>query len=178
MTGADETSRPLLSVRNLSIRFGGIVAIDDVSFDVPRGIICGLIGPNGAGKTTLFNCISRLYRPDHGSILFDGRALLDAPVHAIAALGIGRTFQNLALFGTMTVRDNIMIGGHCGARGGFAANALRLPFVQSQERQLSARIDALIETLELAHVAETPVAALTFATRKRVELARALATEP
>src|SRR5262245_51100439 len=178
MTGADETSRPLLSIRDLSVRFGGIVAIDGVSFDVPRGIICGLIGPNGAGKTTLFNCISRLYRADRGSIAFDGRPLLDLPVHAIAALGIGRTFQNLALFASMSVRQNILVGAHCGARGAFAANALRLPFVGREERRLNEQADMLIDCLGLAADADRQVGALTFATRKRVELARALAVAP
>ena len=125
--------KPLLSIRGLSVRFGGIVALDDVSFDVARGQICGLIGPNGAGKTTLFNCLSRLYRADSGAIEFEGRPLLDLPEHAIAPLGIGRTFQNLALFRTMTVRDNVMIGGHCRARGGFLANALRLPWSSREE---------------------------------------------
>jgi len=169
---------PLLSIRDVSVRFGGIVAVDGVSFDVPRGIVCGLIGPNGAGKTSLFNCISRLYRAERGTILLEGEALLDKPVHTIAALGVGRTFQNLALFASMTVRDNIMVGGHCGSRGGFLANALRLPFVGDEERRLGERADALIETLGLAAVADRPVASLTFATRKRVELARALATSP
>jgi len=169
---------PLLSIRDVSVRFGGIVAVDGVSFDVPRGIVCGLIGPNGAGKTSLFNCISRLYRAERGTILLEGEALLDKPVHTIAALGVGRTFQNLALFASMTVRDNIMVGGHCRSRGGFLATALQLPFVAAHERELAERSAALIASLDLAAVADTPVAALTFATRKRVELARALAAAP
>jgi len=169
---------PLLSIRDVSVRFGGIVAVDGVSFDVPRGIVCGLIGPNGAGKTSLFNCISRLYRAERGTILLEGEALLDKPVHTIAALGVGRTFQNLALFASMTVRDNIMVGGHCRSRGGFLANALRAPFVNREERRLNERTAELIDGLDLRAVVDTPVAALTFATRKRVELARALAAEP
>src|SRR5689334_16699446 len=112
--GAD---RPLLSIDGLSVRFGGIVALDSVSFAVESGQICGLIGPNGAGKTTLFNCLSRLYQADAGTIEFEGRPLLGLPRHAIAPLGIGRTFQNLALFRTMSVRNNIMVGGHCASRG-------------------------------------------------------------
>ena len=179
MTGArDVAGPPLLSIRDLSLRFGGIVAIDGVSFDVPRGIVCGLIGPNGAGKTTLFNCISRLYPVDRGAILLDGCSVLDMPVHALAAAGIGRTFQNLALFASMTVRQNIMVGAHCRARGGFLANALRLPSIASEERRLRERTAALIDELALKTVADAPVASLTFATRKRVELARALATAP
>jgi branched-chain amino acid transport system ATP-binding protein len=170
--------QPILRIENLSVRFGGIVALEEVSFAVPRGAICGLIGPNGAGKTTLFNCLSRLYRPHSGAVSFDGEPLLALPAHAIAARGIGRTFQNLALFGSMTVRENIMVGGHCGTRGGFLANMLRLPFVGDEERRLAEQADALIEELELAAFADAAVGTLTFATRKRVELARALAGRP
>jgi len=175
---AETSAAPLLNIDGLSVRFGGIVALDRVSFRVENGQICGLIGPNGAGKTTLFNVLSRLYRADTGTILFEGKPLLQQARHAIAPLGIGRTFQNLALFRSMSVRDNIMIGGHCRARGGFLANALRLPFVSGGERALGARAERLIETLELGAVAETPVSALPFGTQKRVELARALASEP
>jgi branched-chain amino acid transport system ATP-binding protein len=169
---------PLLNVDGLSVRFGGIVALDDVSFSVEQGQICGLIGPNGAGKTTLFNVLSRLYHADTGTIQFEGRPLLQQPRHAIAPLGIGRTFQNLALFRSMTVRDNVMIGGHCRSRSGFVADALRLPFVGREERLLSERTARLIETLDLDPVAKVPVSALPFGTQKRVELARALASNP
>jgi len=175
---ANGASAPLLAIDGLSVRFGGIVALDSVSFRVDSGQIYGLIGPNGAGKTTLFNVLSRLYHADRGTILFEGRSLLDRPRHAIAPLGIGRTFQNLALFRTMSVRDNVMIGGHCRTRGGFFANALRLPFVGREEAALADRATRLIETLGLSAMAETPVSALSFGTQKRVELARALASEP
>jgi branched-chain amino acid transport system ATP-binding protein len=171
-------SGPLLSVIDVSVRFGGIVALDRVSFDVARGAVCGLIGPNGAGKTTLFNCLSRLYQPAAGQILFEGQDLLALPRHAIAGRGIGRTFQNLALFRTMTARQNIMVGSHCRGRGGFLANALRLPVVGREEARIAARTAALVEALDLAAVADQPVTALTFATQKRVELGRALAGEP
>jgi len=149
-----------------------------VSFAVPAGRIVGLIGPNGAGKTTLFNCLSRLYEFSEGDILFEGRSLRLTPAHGIAALGIGRTFQNLALFRTMSVRQNIMLGGHCRTRSGFLANALRLPWVAREEEGLAGRTDALIELLGLGAVAHTPVADLPFGTQKRVELGRALASEP
>jgi branched-chain amino acid transport system ATP-binding protein len=175
---AAQARKPLLSISGLSVRFGGIVALDNVSFDVEAGEICGLIGPNGAGKTTLFNCLSRLYHTDGGSIDFEGRKLLGLARHRIAPLGIGRTFQNLALFATMSVRDNVMIGGHCRSRGGFFANALRLPLVAREEQRLRERTMRLIETLELADCADVPVRALSFGTQKRVELARALASEP
>jgi branched-chain amino acid transport system ATP-binding protein len=168
----------LLSISGLSVRFGGIVALNEVSFDVGRGQVCGLIGPNGAGKTTLFNCLSRLYQPETGRIAFDGHELLQQPRHRMAALGIGRTFQNLALFRSMTVRHNIMVGGHCTISGGFVANALRLPLVAREEARLAERTDALLAALDLAAIADAPVQGLTFGTRKRVELARALACEP
>src|SRR5262245_54232477 len=168
----------LLRIRDLSLRFGGIVALDSVSFDIGRGEICGLIGPNGAGKTTLFNCLSRLYTPDTGEITFMDKALLSVPRHRVAALGIGRTFQNLALFRTMSVRRNILVGAHCRTHIGFVSDALRLPRVQSEERALTQKIDALIAMLGLRQVADLSIDELPFGTRKRVELARALAAEP
>jgi branched-chain amino acid transport system ATP-binding protein len=171
-------SDPLLRIRDLSLRFGGIVALDRVSFDIRRGEICGLIGPNGAGKTTLFNCLSRLYTPDVGEISFMGVDLLALARHQIAALGIGRTFQNLALFRTMSVRRNILVGAHCRTHSGFLSDALRLPGVMAEERALAGRIDELIALLGLEQVAGATVGELPFGTRKRVELARALAGEP
>jgi branched-chain amino acid transport system ATP-binding protein len=149
-----------------------------VSFSVAEGDIVGLIGPNGAGKTTLFNCLSRLYAFSEGSIVFEGRSLLGTPAYGIAAMGIGRTFQNLALFRTMTVRQNILLGGHCRTRSGFLANALRLPWVRREEQVLEAHADQLVELLDLTSVAGTRVMDLPFGTQKRVELARALASQP
>lgn len=168
----------LLRVDGVTVRFGGITALDKVSFSVPSGHIVGLIGPNGAGKTTLFNCLSRLYAFSEGAILFEGRSLLATPAHGIAAAGIGRTFQNLALFRTMTVRQNILLGGHCRTRSGFFANALRLPRVRREEQALEAHADELVELLDLRSVAATQVMDLSFGTQKRVELARALASRP
>ena len=168
----------LLRVQNVGVRFGGIVALDDVSFDVPTGNIVGLIGPNGAGKTTLFNCLSRLYECGSGDILFDGESLLRVPRHRIAAVGIGRTFQNLALFRTMTVLDNVMVGRHSRTGTGFFANALRLPSVGREEQATYEKAQVLIRLLELESVAAARVADLPFGTQKRVELARALASEP
>ncbi len=169
---------PILSVRNIAVRFGGIVALDDVSFDIDPLQIVGLIGPNGAGKTTLFNCLSRLYRPSAGSILFEGRDLLQAPPHRIAGLGIGRTFQNLALFGTMTVLDNVKVGAHSRTRSGFLANALRLPGVRREEHAQERAAAEVIRFVGLEDIAEVPAASLPFATLKRVEAARALAVRP
>jgi len=168
----------LLRIRDLSLRFGGIVALDRVSFDIEQGQICGLIGPNGAGKTTLFNCLSRLYTSDSGDITFAGMPLLAVPRHRVAALGIGRTFQNLALFRTMSVRRNILVGAHCCTHSGFLSDALRLPRVQAEERDLARRTEDLIGMLGLESVAGLSVDELPFGTRKRVELARALASQP
>jgi len=168
----------LLSVSDVSVHFGGIVALDRVSFEVERGQICGLIGPNGAGKTTLFNCLSRLYALDSGDISFEGRSLLTVPIHGIAHIGIGRTFQNLALFRTMTVLQNVMAGGHTHSRGGFFANGLRLPLVKREEAALLEEARRLIAFLKLEHVAHARVMDLPFGTQKRVELGRALASRP
>ncbi|CAN5155604.1 ABC transporter ATP-binding protein [soil metagenome] len=162
----------------MTVRFGGITALDKVSFVVPAGNIVGLIGPNGAGKTTLFNCLSRLYTFDEGRIFFEGRPLVNTPAHGIASLGIGRTFQNLALFRTMTVRQNIMLGGHCRTTSGFFANALRLARVRREEDELEAHADRLVALLDLGSVADTRVMDLPFGTQKRVELGRALASQP
>jgi branched-chain amino acid transport system ATP-binding protein len=145
----------LLSVRNVTRRFGGIVAIDDVSLDVEQGQIVGLIGPNGAGKTTLFNVITRLYRPDAGSLEFAGKSLLRTPPHRVVRRGIARTFQNVALFPSMTVLDNVLVGARDRAR---AREALAY--------------------VGLAELAGRRAAGLPFGTLKRVELARALATRP
>jgi branched-chain amino acid transport system ATP-binding protein len=169
---------PLLSVAGVSVQFGGIVALDGVSFDVRAGQIVGLIGPNGAGKTTLFNCLSRLYECDRGSITFDGRPLLAQPRHRIAALGIGRTFQNVALFGKMSVLDNVMVGRHCRTSSGFLSNALRLPGVAAEARATADRARELVHFVGLDALADSAVAALPFPMQKRVELARALAGEP
>ncbi len=172
------TPPPLLAVEGVSVRFGGIVALDGVSFGIERGQICGLIGPNGAGKSTLFNCLSRLYACDEGEIRFDGQALTGLPRHRMAGLGIGRTFQNLALFHSMNVRDNVLAGCHSRHDAGFLRNALRLPGVGRREQQASQHAEALIARLRLSDVAGQPVGSLPFGTQKRVELARALAAQP
>jgi len=168
----------LLSVRGVSVRFGGIVALDDVSFDVARGSICGLIGPNGAGKTTLFNCMSRLYQYQAGDILLEGASITQVPTHRIAGLGLGRTFQNLAMFRTLSVTDNVMVGAHARSSAGFFASALRLPSVAAEEQRLREKAIEIMEYLELMPNAMRPAGDLPFATQKRVELGRALAADP
>ena len=165
-------------MQDVRVRFGGIVALDGVSFGVAPGSIVGLIGPNGAGKTTLFNCVSRLYDCDAGEIAFGGTSLLAAARHEVAGLGIGRTFQNLALFRSMSVLDNVMVGHHSRTRGGFLANALRVPLAVREDRTARDKAQALIAVLDLEAHAATAVSELPFGTQKRVELARALAAEP
>jgi branched-chain amino acid transport system ATP-binding protein len=169
---------PLLSVRNVSVRFGGIVALDGVTFDVYPGQIAGLIGPNGAGKTTLFNCLSRLYIPNSGDILFEDRSILSAPRHAIATLGMGRTFQNVALFDNMTVLDNVKVGCHSQSQAGFVRSALHLASVAQEEREITEKALSYIDFMDLNAFTHRPAGPLPFPIRKRVELARALAAKP
>jgi len=169
---------PILTVRDLAKRFGGIVALDGVSFEIEEGRIVGLIGPNGAGKTTLFNCLCRLYEPDKGEILFGGRSILSMAPHRIAELGIGRTFQNLALFQTMTVLQNVMVGVHSRTRSDFLSNALGLPWVGREESDARETAMEQISFLELENFVSHPAVGLPFGTLKRVELARALASRP
>jgi len=177
-TAPEASPAPLLEIRDVALRFGGIVALDGVSFTIEEGQILGLIGPNGAGKTTLFNCISRLYTPNHGDILFEGRSMLARPPHRIAEIGIGRTFQNLALFAPQSVLDNVRLGGHAHSRSDFVSDALRLPWVRRQEAALTETAWSLLRMLELEDVALQPAAGLPLGTRKRIELARALAGRP
>jgi len=165
-TRAPPSSIALLDVRNVAVRFGGIVALDGVSFTIEPGQILGLIGPNGAGKTTLFNCVSRLYTPNSGDILFEGRSMLGRRPHRIAEIGIGRTFQNLALFGPQSVLDNVRIGGHARSRSDFASDALRLPWVRRQEAMLTETAWSLLKLLDLEGVASRPAAGLPLGTRK------------
>ena len=171
-------SEALLSVRDVTVKFGGITALDAVGFDVAPGSICGLIGPNGAGKTTLFNCMSRLYSYESGDILFEGQSITATPTHKVAGLGLGRTFQNLAMFASMPVRENIMVGAHSRSNCGFASSALRLPRVRAEERRLQERALEIMDYLNLAQFSQRPVGGLPFGIQKRVEFARALAADP
>jgi branched-chain amino acid transport system ATP-binding protein len=167
----------LLTVNNVGVRFGGVVALDDLSFTVEPGRICALIGPNGAGKTTLFNVLSRLYQANSGTVTFDGHNLLSMPAHQIAGLGLARTFQNVALFPALTVLENVMTGAHSVGHVGFGRSMLRLGAAK-EERELRQRCISLLARLDLSHLAHRPVAGLPFGTLKRIEFARALATEP
>ncbi|HET9939043.1 MAG TPA: ABC transporter ATP-binding protein [Gaiella sp.] len=151
----------LLSVREVTLRFGGIVALDGISFDVSHGTISGLIGPNGAGKTTAFNVITRLYDPDSGEVELDGESLLRTPPHGVVRRGIARTFQNINLFKTMSVLENVLVGGHALGRRGTESAALEA-----------------LDVVGLADRSALPAAALPYGTQKRVEIARALMAEP
>ena len=169
---------PLLEIRDIRHCFGGLVALDAVTFEVVQGRIKALIGPNGAGKTTLFNIISGLYHPQRGRILFDQTVITGLKPHRIARLGVARTFQNPSLFPHMSVIENVMVGKHCRAARGIAASALRLP---SQRREEAAIRTAAMEKLEyvgIARLADRDVDDLSFGQRRMVELARALALEP
>lgn len=168
----------MLEVHDLTVRFGGITALDGVGFEVSGGEMVGLIGPNGAGKTTLFNCLTRRYDAGSGTIAYEGGDLTAVPPHAIAGLGIARTFQNLGLFPRLSVRDNVLVGAHHRGRAGFVSAGLRLPGVRREERSLRADADAVLERLGLTGVAAHPAIGLPFGTLKRVELARALIGRP
>src|ERR1044072_9285585 len=168
----------LLAVRDVSVVFGGIVALDGVTFDAYKGQIVGLIGPNGAGKTTLFNCFSRLYQPSSGDILMEGVSILTRPPHRIAEIGIGRTFQNVALFPKLSVMDNVRVGTHARTNGNIVYDALKLASVRRGEAEVNKKVHEILSYLDLESVAHTVVSGLPFGTQKRVELARALAADP
>ena len=168
---------PLLTVNNVGVRFGGVVALDDLSFAVEPGKICALIGPNGAGKTTLFNVLSRLYQPNSGTVVFDGRDLLAVPTHGIVRLGLARTFQNVALFPALTVLENVCTGAQSRSRIGIGRAMFRIGAAR-EEKTVRRRCLDLLERLDLAGLAHRPVAGLPFGTLKRIEFARALASQP
>ncbi|MBR0879064.1 branched-chain amino acid transport system ATP-binding protein [Bradyrhizobium japonicum] len=169
---------PLLAVRDVSVVFGGIIALNGVSFDMHKGQILGLIGPNGAGKTTLFNCLSRLYQPSSGDILMEGVSILSRPPHRIAEIGIGRTFQNVALFPNLSVMDNVRVGAHSKTSSDIISDSLRLAWVRRSETDVNKKVQEILAYLKLEDVAHTIVSGLPFGTQKRVELARALAADP
>ena len=174
----DRAAAPLLEIADVTMRFGGIVALEAVTFSVGKGRIVGLIGPNGAGKTTLFNCLSRLYRPVGGDIRLNGRSLRGCAACDIAALGIGRTFQAPTLFASMSVLDNVKVGAHARGRNGPLTDALTLPHTRREERELERSSHAMLAFVGLEHMARRPAASLSLGARKRVELARALAAQP
>jgi branched-chain amino acid transport system ATP-binding protein len=179
---ADVLAAPaLLSVQGIRVAFGGIVALDDVSFDVPQGSIVGLIGPNGAGKTTLFNVVTRIYRPQQGDVLFEGRSLMRTPAHRIVNQGIARTFQNLQLASRMSVLDNVLVGAHHsfgGNPGYFALAGIGWPSTTVSERSATERAMQALAYMDLTDVAHRPAAGLPFGTLKAIEMARAIVAQP
>ena len=168
----------LLEVRDLSVRFGGVVALDHVSFGVDAGQLVALIGPNGAGKTTLFNVITRVYRPSGGTILVDGQPVTSIPAHRVVRHGLARTFQNLALFRSMTVLENVLVGDHTRTRSGWLEASVPLPGAVAAEAASRKRALEILDFVGLAAYARHPVAVLPFGLQKRVELARALVSKP
>jgi branched-chain amino acid transport system ATP-binding protein len=168
----------LLELKGLMKSFGGLRVVSGLDIEVGEGEIVSVIGPNGAGKTTLFNCISRLADPDEGAIRFEGEDLLARDPHEIAPLGIARTFQNLGLAHSLTVRENVMLGAHHTCRGSFLAAGLGLPGTRRSERELRRRADETLARLDLSAVADRPAVNLPYGTLKRVELARALCIKP
>jgi branched-chain amino acid transport system ATP-binding protein len=168
----------LLEVRELSVRFGGVVALDRVSFSVDAGEVVALIGPNGAGKTTLFNVITRMYKPSSGSVLIDGKLASRVPPHDVVRHGLARTFQNVALFRSMTVLENVIVGDHIRTRSGWLESAIPMPRALKAEATAKKAALEMIDFVGLSAIAGRPVAALPFGTQKRVELARALVSRP
>ena len=168
----------VFAVKDVSLRFGGVQAIGNVSFSVEKGEVFAIIGPNGAGKTSMLNVITRVFDPTSGSVVFEGRDITGLPRHRIVHSGIGRTFQNIELFEGGTVLDNLLLGRHRFAHGSFAAQWLWTPAVRAAEAQSRAHVEDLIELLDLMPHRNSPVAGLPYGVRKVVELARALATQP
>jgi branched-chain amino acid transport system ATP-binding protein len=170
---------PLLNVDGLTLAFGGVKALNDVRFGVAPGSITSVIGPNGAGKTSVFNTISGFYRPAAGQIHFDGQEITRLPAPKRAALGLARSFQNIALFRGLTVLDNIKLGRHCHLKTGPLAALFYTPSARREEEQLRAEIEErIIDFLEIDHIRKAPVGSLSYGLQKRVELARALAMKP
>ncbi|HEV7995597.1 MAG TPA: ABC transporter ATP-binding protein [Stellaceae bacterium] len=173
-----DDNETLLAVSSVSKHFGGVRAVEDMSLEVRRGGLTSIIGPNGAGKTSMLNIISGFYRPDTGSIRFEGRDVTGIRPSGIAALGIARTFQNIALFSGMTVLDNIMLGRHVRMRAGVLSSIVYWGMAQREEVAHRARVEELIELLELENLRKQPTSGLAYGLRKRVELGRALALDP
>jgi branched-chain amino acid transport system ATP-binding protein len=168
----------ILSVRGVSKRFGGLQAVDDLSFDVPRGSIKALIGPNGAGKTTLFNLISGFLPPDRGEIVFGEEEVQAMSSCEVASRGMVRTFQHIRLFPKMTTLENVMVGRHVHSRAGFLAGMLNLPFTWREERQIREKSFEILELLGIAAHAGTEAVSLAYGQQRVVEIGRALACEP
>ncbi|MBX9945173.1 MAG: ABC transporter ATP-binding protein [Reyranella sp.] len=174
---AYETDNQLV-VEGVSKRFGGVVAVEDVSLEVPRGSIVSIIGPNGAGKTSLLNMISGFYKPDSGRVALEGKDITQKKPSDIAALGIARTFQNIALFSGLTVLDNLMLGRHVRMKAGVLSSVIYWGLAQKEDIAHREAVEEILEFLKLQDLRRQPTAALAYGLRKRVELGRALASQP
>lgn len=168
----------LLSLQGISKRFGGLQAVNDVSFSVTTGLIKALIGPNGAGKTTLFNLISGILQPDSGNIMFNGEHVQGLMPHQVASRGMARTFQHIRLFPKMTVLENIMIGRHVHSKAGFLAGMVSLPYTWGEEKDIREKSIAVLDFLGIAELSSTEATSLAYGQQRIVELGRALACEP
>jgi branched-chain amino acid transport system ATP-binding protein len=168
----------LLRTEHLDMRFGGLSALEDLNLTVPAGSLSGLIGPNGAGKTTAFNLISGFLQPTGGRVIYDGRDITGEPPHRLTALGIARTFQNIRLFGELSVLDNVLVGFHCHSHATWGEAVLRLPRYRREERDRRSRGLALLAGVGLAETADHPAGKLPYGHQRRLEIARALATGP
>ena len=168
----------LLEAKGLSKRFGGVQALQGVSFSIARGEIYGLIGPNGAGKTTLFNLLTGIYAPDSGGFAFDGRSLAGLKPHEVARAGIARTFQNIRLFANLSALENVMIGRHCRTRAGVVGAVLRNARTRMEERAIERRGIELLDYVGIRARANDPAGSLPYGDQRRLEIARALATDP
>jgi branched-chain amino acid transport system ATP-binding protein len=178
MSDRKTAAAPLFSADNISISFGGIRAVDEVTFDVAKGEIFAIVGPNGAGKSTIFNLISRIYQPTGGRLIFNGEDITNVPAHTIARRGIARTFQNIELFEHATVLDNLLIGRHCRTQPNVLSELFFTPTVRRRELEHRQAVEEVIDFLGLANYREQRISGLPYGVRKVVELARALCAKP
>lgn len=171
-------SNPILTLNNITMRFGGLTAVNDVNMQIERGSITGLIGPNGAGKTTVFNMISGFYKPTSGTIELDGKVVSGLPPHSVCKRHIARTFQNIRLFTGLNVLENVMVGAHVRQKSSWLAGALHIPSAAQEERQIRDSAMDLLKRVHLDHLYDQPATALAYGAQRRLEIARALATKP
>jgi branched-chain amino acid transport system ATP-binding protein len=172
------TNGDVLVARNVTKRFGGLVAVNDVDFAVPQRGIVSIIGPNGAGKTTFFNCMTGLYKPTTGKVVFDGKDITAKPPHVVSQAGIGRTFQNIKLFKTMTVLENVQVGRHARMKARISGSIIRTPFVRREEHETEERARELLKLVGIPRRHQDLAASLPYGDQRRLEIARALAADP
>ncbi|MEO7117499.1 MAG: ABC transporter ATP-binding protein [Candidatus Limnocylindrales bacterium] len=173
-----ESDEPILVARGITKRFGGLVAVSSIDFDIPKGGIVSLIGPNGAGKTTFFNMITGLYKPTEGKITFDGKVITGFKPHEVVRVGVGRTFQNIRLFGNMSAVDNVLVGLHHRLKGRWWQTVIRTPRIVAEEKRAFEEATRLLEFVELRGKVHTTARNLAYGDQRRLEIARALATDP